>query len=84
MLAAWLAGDLAALQKDVLTPLRRSAPAFYAKLVREHNVRWTRTIVERLKGSGDTVVVVGMGHLVGPDGLPARLRARGLDVQGPR
>jgi uncharacterized protein YbaP (TraB family) len=38
---------------------------------------------QRLKGKGRTVVVVGVGHLVGADGLPARLRALGYSVTGP-
>jgi uncharacterized protein YbaP (TraB family) len=37
----------------------------------------------RLKGHGHTVVVVGIGHLIGPDGVPARLRALGYSVTGP-
>jgi uncharacterized protein YbaP (TraB family) len=28
-------------------------------------------------------VVVGVGHLIGPDGVPARLRALGYSVTGP-
>ncbi|MBV8592719.1 MAG: TraB/GumN family protein, partial [Caulobacteraceae bacterium] len=29
------------------------------------------------------VVVVGIAHLIGQDGVPARLRRDGLSVQGP-
>jgi hypothetical protein len=36
-----------------------------------------------MKGHGRTVVVVGVGHLIGPDGVPARLRALGYSVTGP-
>jgi uncharacterized protein len=28
-------------------------------------------------------VIVGVGHLIGPDGVPARLRALGYSVTGP-
>ena len=33
--------------------------------------------------SGRTVMVVGAGHLAGPDGVPAQLRALGFKVEGP-
>ena len=32
---------------------------------------------------GEAVMVVGVGHLVGPDSVPALLRARGVVVEGP-
>jgi uncharacterized protein YbaP (TraB family) len=83
LVADWMAGDLAALEREALGPLRAAAPGLYARLVTERNERWIATLRERLKGSGRTVVVVGVGHLAGPDGLPARLRALGYSVEGP-
>ncbi len=84
LLDAWMGGDVRTLDREVVQPLRKAAPGLYAKVVQQRNARWTETIIKRLQGSGVTVVVVGMGHLIGPDGLPARLRARGYDVEGPR
>jgi len=83
MVAAWMAGDLDGLDREVLEPLRKSAPGFFRRVVTERNVRWTAALDDRLKGEGRTVVVVGMGHLIGADGLPARLRALGYSVTGP-
>ena len=83
LIAHWMAGDLRALDEDVLGPLRTAAPGLYARLVTERNERWLETLKTRLDGSGRTVVVVGVGHLVGQDGLPARLRALGYSVEGP-
>ena len=84
LLSAWLDGDVGRLYRHEVQPLRKSAPGLYARVVQQRNARWVAALLERLKGSGDTVVVVGMGHLVGPDGLPAQLRAHGYQVQGPR
>ena len=83
LIAHWMAGDLHALDEDVLGPLHTAAPGLYARLVTERNERWLKTLKARLDGSGRTVVVVGVGHLVGQDGLPARLRALGYSVEGP-
>ncbi len=83
LLEAWMAGDLRTLDKEVVRPLRKASPVIYDVLVRRRNTRWTAAIADRLKGSGHTVVIVGMGHLIGPDGLPARLRALGYEVEGP-
>lgn len=83
LVAHWMAGDLKALDEDALGPLREAAPGLYARLVTQRNEAWIEAIRARLDGSGHTVVVVGVGHLVGKDGLPARLRALGYSVEGP-
>ncbi|MGZ8362343.1 MAG: TraB/GumN family protein [Caulobacteraceae bacterium] len=84
LVRAWMAGDTGAMERQALAPLRSVAPRLYARLVTSRNAAWTDRITERLKGSGKTVVVVGVGHLIGRDGVPARLRARGYRVEGPR
>lgn len=83
LVKAWMAGDLAMLDREALSPLRAASPTLFRRLVTERNAAWTRTLDERLKGKGRTVVVVGVGHLIGEDGVPARLRALGYSVKGP-
>lgn len=83
LIRAWLAGDAAALDREALEPMRKASPALFGRLVTERNARWTVELDSRLKGRGRTVVVVGVGHLVGSDGLPSRLRALGYSVSGP-
>jgi uncharacterized protein YbaP (TraB family) len=83
LVRAWMAADLASLDHEALEPLRAAVPALFQRLVSERNARWTKALDARLKGHGRTVVVVGAAHLIGPDGLPARLRALGYRVQGP-
>lgn len=80
---AWMRADVTSLRTEALEPLREASPALYARLVTERNAAWTRALETRLQGSGRTVVVVGVGHLIGDDGLPARLRALGYSVKGP-
>jgi uncharacterized protein len=83
LVRAWMAGDVAELDKEALAPLRTASPALFRRLVSDRNAHWTQVLDARLKGKGKTVVVVGMGHLIGPDGVPARLRALGYRVEGP-
>ena len=83
LVAAWMRGDLKLLEKEAVTTLRKASPELYDRLVARRNARWAQILDARLKGHGRTVVVVGVGHLVGPGGVPARLRALGYSVQGP-
>lgn len=83
LVAAWAAGDIAVLDREALQPLRKASPVLFRRLVDERNARWTHALDARLKGQGRTVVVVGMGHLIGEGGVPARLRALGYSVTGP-
>ncbi|WP_374574961.1 TraB/GumN family protein [Phenylobacterium sp.] len=80
---AWMRADVAALDTEALEPLREASPDLFDRLVTARNAAWTRALDQRLKGSGRTVVVVGVGHLIGKDGVPARLRALGYSVKGP-
>lgn len=83
LVRAWVAGDVAALDREALQPLREASPEVFRRLVTERNARWVAPLERRLKGRGRTVVVVGVGHLVGEGSLPERLRALGYSVTGP-
>jgi uncharacterized protein YbaP (TraB family) len=79
----WMDQDLAGIEHDAIAPLRTASPGLYQRLIVERNRRWAAMLRRRLKAPGLAVVVVGVGHLVGPDGLPSLLRAEGFQVQGP-
>lgn len=83
LIRAWMAGDLTALDREALGPMKAASPRLYARLVTDRTARWAVTVDQRLKGAGRTVVIVGVGHLIGPEGLPGRLRALGYSVTGP-
>lgn len=83
LLKAWMAGDVSALERDALDPLRRVTPGLYGVLIRDRNARWVRMIKQRAAGKGRTVIIVGVGHLLGADGVPERLRRQGYRVEGP-
>jgi uncharacterized protein YbaP (TraB family) len=83
LVKAWVDGDVAALDREAIAEMRKAAPTLFKTLVTDRNVRWTGILDARLKGHGRTVVVVGVGHLIGPGGVPARLRALGYSVTGP-
>jgi uncharacterized protein YbaP (TraB family) len=83
LVKAWVDGDVAALDREAIAEMRKVAPTLFRTLVTDRNVRWTKLLDQRLKGHGRTVVVVGVGHLIGSGGVPARLRALGYSVTGP-
>ncbi|MFZ5670693.1 MAG: TraB/GumN family protein [Pseudomonadota bacterium] len=83
LIEAWRDGEVKAIEDLGLAPMRAVSLTAYRALIVERNARWTAALLERLEGSGETVVVVGAGHLVGPDSIPAMLRARGVTVEGP-
>ncbi len=83
VVTVWMAGDAPGLVREALNPMIKSSPGVYRALVVARNHRWVDQILTRLQGSGEAVMVVGVGHLVGPDSVPALLRAHGVLVDGP-
>ena len=83
IVAAWVAGDARAVSRLAVLPIRKDAPGTYNRLVVDRNRRWVGTIEGLLDRPRRVFIVVGVGHLVGPDSVPALLRRKGVQVEGP-
>lgn len=80
---AWANGDGAAVEDLVLGPLMERAPDVYDRIIVARNEDWVDQIDQFMRGEGKILIAVGAGHLVGPDSIPAMLRAIGYRVAGP-
>jgi uncharacterized protein YbaP (TraB family) len=76
---AWLVGDVNGLAGQVDSSLAAS-PVLRQELVMERNELFAARIVAAIEGRREPFVAVGAGHMLGPDGLPALLAARGYTV----
>lgn len=78
--AAWLRGDLASLEAETMRGLG-AHPALYRALFADRNERWMRRLIPLFSGSDRALVAVGTAHMMGRDGLVARLRQEGFTVR---
>jgi uncharacterized protein YbaP (TraB family) len=74
---AWRAGDLSRLEALLLDDYRRR-PDLLERLVVRRNAAWVAPVQGFLRRPDDTLVVVGLMHLLGDRGLIALLRQQGL------
>lgn len=79
LVAQWRAGDVAALARRLETDFR-DYEELRASLVVDRNRNWLPAVAALLDDDSTSLVVVGALHLVGPEGLPALLAARGFRV----
>jgi uncharacterized protein YbaP (TraB family) len=56
-------------------------PDLAERLIYARNERWAGQVAALLEGNEDALVVVGALHLVGEQGLPAKLRRRGFRIE---
>lgn len=78
---AWEAGDVAALDRLIKQEMGPSDSVRYRRLVADRNMRWVETIEDLLASNDESMIIVGAGHLVGPDGVPTLLAQRGFEVE---
>ena len=76
---AWLTGDLADLQGE-LDDLFLDQPQLRQTLLIDRNEFFAARIIEAMEERHHPFVAVGAGHMLGPEGLPALLAARGYTV----
>ena len=79
LIDAWRYGDTAVLETGMLDELAQHEELNKA-LVTDRNARWVDQIAELLDDEDDYLIVVGALHLVGADGVPRQLAARGHEV----
>ncbi len=75
----WAAGDVKALEASLLVSFEGSRE-LYDRLLVERNRNWVPHVETCLQQNAGCFIVVGAAHLVGPDGLPTLLAAKGYKV----
>ena len=82
MVDAWSDGD-ARKVGELMNKDMEDEPDAKKILIDDRNKHWIKALDAVLAGTGVTFVTVGAGHLAGPKGVPALLRAEGYSVEGP-
>jgi uncharacterized protein YbaP (TraB family) len=80
---AWAAGDVRGIEREAIEPMKREDRALYERLIVDRNRRFAARIAQMARSGESVFVAVGVGHLVGAEGVPALLRRDGLKVDGP-
>jgi len=81
IIEAWHSGDEAYIEHMVLDEMRRVLPNTYKTLIVERNQHWLPRIHSLLQTGETELVLVGVAHLVGEDGLLHALRGTGFKVE---
>ncbi len=81
LINAWAVGDVAKLS-DLIDRGFKDAPQLKAQLLVARNKNWLPRIVTMLKSGKVYFITVGVGHLVGANGVVALLREKGFKVTG--
>jgi uncharacterized protein YbaP (TraB family) len=75
--SSWRRGDAKALDELMVAPMQRDFPDVFQRLFVDRNRRMATAIDEYLRTTGEYFVVVGSGHLIGPQGILELLQAKG-------
>lgn len=76
---AWRKGDIQFMEDNLLADMENHAE-LNRVIVVDRNIDWTNQIEELIDDDIDYLIVVGTLHLVGDEGVPELLEARGYEV----
>jgi uncharacterized protein YbaP (TraB family) len=80
LVAAWRKGNEEALIALIQDETRQEFPEIYRTLFSKRNAAWLPVVEKYIASPEKELVLVGVGHLVGEDGLVAALRRQGYEV----
>jgi uncharacterized protein YbaP (TraB family) len=80
LIAAWRQGDEDKLYQLYIVPMKTDYPNLYSTLIAERNREWLSRIKRYLQTSQNEFILVGVGHLVGIDGIIDHLKRSGYII----
>ncbi|WP_083553163.1 TraB/GumN family protein [Syntrophotalea acetylenivorans] len=81
LIVAWRGGDEKAIARLVTDDFKGQFPEIYGRLFSERNAAWLPVIKGFIETPETELILVGVGHLVGEEGLVEALRRDGYQVQ---
>lgn len=81
LVTAWRRGETGKLEELMVADLKTRYPKVYKRLIADRNRNWLPLIDAYQKTSRTEFVLVGVGHLVGPDGIIEALKKNGYKVE---
>ena len=79
MLKYWKTGDVDNLYAIIFKSFE-DYPQIENRLLRRRNIDWVKKIEEMMSEDKNILVIVGAGHLIGPDSVVALLEEKGYRV----
>lgn len=77
---AWRLGNAGKLDELMVAEIKTQQPKLYKKLITDRNRNWLPLIEAYQKTPRTKFILVGVAHLVGPDGIIETLRKKGYKV----
>ena len=77
LITAWKTGDDKKMSALLVNEFKKEFPKIYKEFLVDRNNSWLPAILKYLKTPEKEFVLVGMAHLVGPDGIIAALKDKG-------
>ena len=78
---SWRDGNMVAMAEATIIDFKQDYPEIYQELLVERNKLWLPQIEAMLKDKSTEFIMVGAMHLAGPDGLLAKLAAKGYQIE---
>lgn len=81
LISVWRDGDEAKLYRFFLHDMKNDFPKLHRRLVDDRNAAWMPKIKQLIASPQTEFVLVGVAHLVGPQGIISLLKKQGMTVE---
>ena len=81
LIKSWMTGDEAGIDEFLAVNMRKEFPKLYEKLLTDRNRNWIPRLEALMKSGKRTLIIVGVGHLVGEESVISLLKSRGYKIK---